>query len=255
MTAAPYDPTAVVGRRIAAWFIDLAIFLALVVVVLFASGKVDYRTETFGSNAEAVAACNAFDDGQQHQCAVAEDQVIFVTVTGDANGAFFLHLVAYIVIQGALGASIGKLVVGLRIVDAEGRRAGMLKSLIRTLLWVVDAVTCGLPIVGGVMIVSNQGHRRVGDLAAGTYVVDRRQVGHPLQVPATAAGWAGPPPGTAYGQPSWPSQPGWPAQPPAPTAEGPIWDDARDTYIQYDRPRSQWVEWDDREKRWKPIDT
>jgi hypothetical protein len=41
----------------------------------------------------------------------------------------------------------------------------------------------------------------------------------------------------------------------APDSDGPHWDDDRDTYIQYDRAVEMWVQWDDRAKHWRPIET
>jgi hypothetical protein len=33
----------------------------------------------------------------------------------------------------------------------------------------------------------------------------------------------------------------------------PLWDDARDTYIQWDPELASWVQWDDTAKEWHPI--
>jgi hypothetical protein len=38
-----------------------------------------------------------------------------------------------------------------------------------------------------------------------------------------------------------------------PGVGAPLWDDARDTYIQWDPDISTWVQWDDTRKEWRPI--
>ena len=42
---------------------------------------------------------------------------------------------------------------------------------------------------------------------------------------------------------------------PAPRAgvDAPVWDDARDTYIQWDHELEEWMEWSESDARWIPI--
>lgn len=245
----PPDPTAVVGRRIVAWSIDLAIFLAIWVGVVMASGGLTYETRTYSSARQATAACDAYrDDANRRFCSSVSNQASFLELKGTEQGVWPLHLLAYVVIQGIFAASIGKLIMGLRVVDASGRRIGIGKSLVRTLAWIGDAITCGLPIVGGVMIVSTRGHRRLGDLAAGTFVVRRADVGAPLHVAGAAS------------VPTWTGAPTWTEPAPGPLAtdglplDRPIWDEARDTYIQFDQSAQVWVRWDAEAGRWQPLE-
>jgi hypothetical protein len=281
------DPTNIEGRRICAWTIDLAIFLALFFGMLAATGGVSWQTQSFSSQQDAIDYCNSFQTTDEQGCVPVGDNATVVQVKGSANGVWFVNFLAYCLIQGITGGSIGKLIMGLRVVKADGSRAGIGKSFIRTILWIVDAITCGLPIVGGVLMLSTKGHRRVGDMGAGTFVVRKEHVGTPLAYllsPAPVpvpygyppAGY-GPPPGygpptgygpaTGYGPPSgygpgptWTPTDAPPAQVPppdsvtAPATDGPHWDDARDTYIQFDRGTDRWVQWDDLKKEWRPID-
>lgn len=284
----PGDPTNVVGRRIGAWFIDLLIYLVLVVAAVAASGTWETDSVAKPNEQEGQMYCDDWYDDNEGVCSYSDGTAI--TIAYDPafiTGAFLFNLVGYIVIQGLAGGSLGKLAVGLRVVDKDGRQAGIGKSAIRTLLWVVDAITCGFPVVGGVLIVSTKGHRRVGDMAASTYVVDKNQVGHPLAVPGVTAGWPGSPGGyppagygqaPGYGQPSAYGQqaptswqppaagdqatagPGaFPTSPPpqaapAPSGDGPTWDADRNAYIQYDRDQGAWMQFDDSSKQWRPID-
>lgn len=287
----PADSTNVVGRRIGAWSIDLIIYLVLVVVAIGASGT--WETDTIAVERESIgdAYCDAWRVDNDGICSYSNGDVL--TVAYDPafiTGAFLFNLVGYIVIQGLAGGSLGKLAVGLRVVDQQGRQAGLGKSAIRTLLWAVDAITCGFPVLGGVLLVSTKGHRRVGDMAAGTYVVDKSHLGQAVVVPGVTTGWPGTPGGYppvgGYGQqPGYGAQPGYgqaptswqppapgsqasggptafppgppvaPAEPTsAPSGDGPTWDQARSAYIQYDRDQSAWVQWDESSKQWRPID-
>lgn len=274
------DPTDITGRRIGAWLIDLIIYL----VVIFALGQTiggarvtSYETSTRGA---ADSYCSGIKEAGSGTC--------FVTGSGEQFNAFVirdawrsvllwgLHLLAYIVIQGLAGGSLGKLAVGLRVVDERGTQAGLGRSAVRTVLWVVDAITFGFPVVGGIMILTTKGHRRVGDLAAGTYVVPKEQMGRPptsgAAGGAVGSGWGAPPaPGASGGWPTpAPPSPGGTWSPPgaaststspapsvtapASDGDGPTWDQARSAYIQYDRSQGAWMQWSDTHQSWGPID-
>ena len=264
------DPTSVMSRRIAAWSVDLFLFVALVFGVVAATGGIDFQTKTFDSASEAIDYCDALDkkDGQR-ACSPYQDEAIIAEVKGSADGVWLANTVFYVLLQGLAGGSIGKLLFGLRVVTADGRRAGVSKSLIRTFLWIVDAVTCMVPAIGGYLMLTKDGHQRFGDRVAGTYVVRKESVGTPIVIPPppAAAPYAFHLPAPGYAPP-----PGWipppadggdaapfaqaPYSPPAaPTADGPHWDDDRETYIQFDRAVDMWVQWDDRAKHWRPIET
>jgi uncharacterized RDD family membrane protein YckC len=81
------------------------------------------------------------------------------------------------------GQTVGKKLMKLRVVLADGRPAGMREIAVRTVLRVVDGI--GLYIVGLiVMLVTGQRRQRLGDLAAGTIVVDASAT--PYAPPAAA---------------------------------------------------------------------
>lgn len=288
----PQDPTQVTGKRVVAWFIDAIVFLVvynLAGLLFGTAGKVTQRN--FAGDADAAQRfCDAWTKTHNGFCLPSNGDVMAVESWTGSLWIFLALVVIFIVYQGLLGASLGKLAMGLRIVRADGSRAGIGPSAIRTLLWIIDAITCALPIVGGILIFATRGHRRVGDMAAGTYVVHHSQVGHPVILPGDP-GWGTYAPGS-FGQPGPYGRPGDPVaapwSPPAPTgaptpwappvggpggpptpngpgtappspssgtyeADVPIWDDARHAYIQYDSGRAEWLEFDDRSKEWKPI--
>ena len=276
------DPTAIVGRRIGAWAVDLIIYLIFAFILASTIGGATSHSYEFGNKEAASQFCTAYKETHSNAiCFTSGSGEKFTSYTvedGWRSVAFWsIHLVLYAVIQGSMGASIGKLAVGLRVVDAEGKQAGMGKSFVRTIFWIVDAITCGIPLLGGILMTSSSGHRRVGDMVAGTYVVPKEQVGRPptqIGYPSTGYGntgfgGTGYPGGYAGGGYSLPSPPvggGWgapmggaaggpvpPATPGAASGDGPQWDQARNTYIQYDRDKSAWVQWDAATNAWVPI--
>jgi uncharacterized RDD family membrane protein YckC len=71
------------------------------------------------------------------------------------------------------GRTLGKRLVGLRVIDERGLRVGFVQAVIRNLVRVVDFLP-GLYLVGGVSVLLDGRARRLGDLAAGTLVVRER---------------------------------------------------------------------------------
>jgi uncharacterized RDD family membrane protein YckC len=96
-------------------------------------------------------------------------------LTGDrsdiqgALGAVVLGwaLYYYFALESGEGQTVGKKLMKLRVVRADGRPAGMREIAVRTILRVVDGVT-----VCAALLVTGQRRQRIGDLAAGTIVVD-----------------------------------------------------------------------------------
>jgi uncharacterized RDD family membrane protein YckC len=79
------------------------------------------------------------------------------------------------------GRSIGKRLVGLRVIGQDGLPLTPRASLVRNLLRAVDMLP-GSYVVGLVAIVASPKSQRLGDLAAGTIVV-RLDRGAPLDLP------------------------------------------------------------------------
>ena len=230
------DPTAVMGRRTLAWVLDLLIYWALAVALYaFLAAPVDIPA---GFGLDACESLRLQDPDAASGCLDLGDTA-YVTSTADnlVQTLFgFLYFAFFVVLQGLTGGSPGKWLTGLRVVDEQGEVAGIGRSLLRTLLWVVDAAPWCIPLVGFIVGLTSTGHRRVGDLAAKTYVVRRSAVGTPPMgavAVAPAGAWGAPPP------PSWqpaapPGQPwsGAPAPPPRmdapPTGPPPRIPDAED---------------------------
>jgi uncharacterized RDD family membrane protein YckC len=78
--------------------------------------------------------------------------------------------VYFVILEGYGGATMGKYMMGMRVVDLEGNRPGLKKSLIRNILRLVD----GLPafnIIGVWLILKSKEAARFGDRIAGTRVI------------------------------------------------------------------------------------
>jgi uncharacterized RDD family membrane protein YckC len=80
-----------------------------------------------------------------------------------------LWFVYYVALEATLGATLGKFLVGVRVRTPEGQPIGWGAAFVRNLLRLVDGSFGGL--VGAVLIWKSARRQRLGDLAAGTVVV------------------------------------------------------------------------------------
>jgi len=83
------------------------------------------------------------------------------------------------VLEGLVGATLGKRVVGLRVVKEDGSIEGIGNGLIRWILFAIDG-PLSLFLCGVITSSVARGHRRLGDSAAKTYVVAASDVGRPI---------------------------------------------------------------------------
>ena len=222
MYAPPRDPTNVMGRRIVAYLIDTVIVVAIALAIFAATTK------------------NTFTDAPPNACQILQDR-------GDTNACFqtgstvytwedsslalgwgmaaLASIANYVILQSITGASIGKLIMGLRVVDEDGDVAGWGRMAVR---WIFLPLVDALCFLIGLLTASlTHPHRRVGDFVAGTYVIGSADAGRPIRQTFTPAyqqaggapTWMPPvtpqPAPTQWGTPPPPEQPGWGAPPPA----------------------------------------
>jgi uncharacterized RDD family membrane protein YckC len=218
------DPTAVIGRRIGAIIVD---FLLYSLIMAFVSPTplsplAEYYDVPDGTSFDE--ACEGVEQLEDDSvgCLLVGDRVYF-TESADVIAQIVTWLAVvglYSWVQGMTGRTPGKALFGIKAVNEQGQPPGFGKSLARTVLWVVDAAPYCLPLVGFITGLSTKGHRRVGDMAAKTFVVGKGHTG-PVLVPGlttAAAGYYG---GGYPGPPGQPGQPGpWGAPPPGSSGPG-----------------------------------
>ena len=348
------DPTKVAGRRIGAWFIDATIGGLFLLATILAT----FTTTEFDSPLTAELQCDVINEFSDEVC-ILSGSTVYLGTAADVGLLLVVWVGASVlltmVIPAFTGWSPGKRLLGLRVVDNETfELAGAGPNLIRGLLWIVDGFgyVTG-PLVGTIAMLSSDGSRRIGDMAAKTLVVRADHVGRPVgvrnvntlggatQSPVFVVGAptstsqppppSGPPVGSMSPPQSTPPNPGAPpvfpppnpgapppptgslaahqppppsdessfdaspattsgeapleepaavhedahepeppAQPeaqdtaptmpphppvpaPRPGVDAPMWDDARDTYIQWDPELEEWMMWSETDSRWVPI--
>ena len=134
------DPLASVGARIGGALIDILVLLI------------------------PAAILSALTDG------LSTDDGLEISLTGVPFLADLLLNVAYFaVMEATVGATVGKLAVGTRVVKEDFSKIDFGPALIRNLLRIVDYFFCFL--IGLIMIAANPKRQRLGDIAANTLVV------------------------------------------------------------------------------------
>jgi uncharacterized RDD family membrane protein YckC len=112
----------------------------------------------------------------------------FELTGGRAVVPFLLWLAYFIVMEASVGATLGKLAMGIRVVKPDGSKLDWSSAFVRNIARLVDAFPYAIPyLVGAVAVWSDPGTRqRLGDRWAHSVVVDRDSV------PASPGGaWAG----------------------------------------------------------------
>jgi len=156
-------PPATVGARMASGLIDVAAIVVLATGVLFL----------------ALVSTSGADGALQHVALVGSLIVVFLVYPTTMETL-------------TRGKSWGKLVVGLRVVRDDGGTVTVQQSFVRALIGIVEIYV----FLGGpaffCCLISSHG-KRIGDYAAGTYVVrDRARLAlpPPAPMPAALATWA-----------------------------------------------------------------
>jgi uncharacterized RDD family membrane protein YckC len=217
------------GRRVVAYLIDLVLVGAIFVALLAATKD---RT-IVDIPSEFSDACRTIRDadGFSGQCLQLGSRA-WIWTSGAVllcwGLAALVGLLNNVILQTATGASVGKMIMGLRVVKADGETAGLGRQFGRWLMLIVDAGFC---FVGFFVAAFTHPHRRLGDSLASTYVVAIADAGRPLElatgVPAGLGqqfnqafgqqygqpGYVPPPPHNTWGQ-AQPQPGGWNQAPP-----------------------------------------
>lgn len=116
-----------------------------------------------------------------------------VTGLGDAAGGFSAALYAVLYFLADWGYSItletvwsgqtvGKRIMGLRVIQESGVRIGFYQSVLRNLARAFDGFPAFLYLVGGTVALFSNKHQRLGDMLAGTVVIRDRKLKPPSSV-------------------------------------------------------------------------
>ena len=81
----------------------------------------------------------------------------------------FVIFAYFILMEAYVGWTVGKRILGMRVVDGTGNKIGLLKSIIRNLLRLVDGLPT-LNILGIILIACSPRGQRFGDRVAKTFV-------------------------------------------------------------------------------------
>jgi uncharacterized RDD family membrane protein YckC len=271
-------PTAVLIRRYIARLIDLVVYwVALAIPFLLMA---DQKTlaeanvnpdsyDKYGSFALGADRVFRADD----KLFIFERKELFI-IAGIAAG---VALIFELITQGRFGWTVGKLLTGLRTVNREGVRPGIVRAFFRTVLLALDALPgYVIPLVGGIFALASADNRRLGDYAGGTYVVGRNSMGEdptgehddltasswdtldehpghvtkldegePLRVGEAAAATTAVAAATGRDD--------RPVTDDERPAYQPQWDPARKAYLQWDPRKQTWLQFDDDSGEWQPI--
>ncbi|MGN7297999.1 RDD family protein [Ferdinandcohnia sp. SAFN-114] len=158
-----------VGSRAAAFFLDTLILttaslLVLLTLLLILHGSPDLWLlgESFSSGPIAIT-------------------IILLFIL---NWCYFFLLEFF-----AGGKTIGKKVVGIRVIQENGHSITLLSSFIRNFLRIIDSMPAAY-FVAIIMVFFHSKHKRIGDLVAGTIVIhERRAKNHKKQSPLEKEIW------------------------------------------------------------------
>jgi uncharacterized RDD family membrane protein YckC len=205
------NPTHVMGRRVVAFIIDYVLLAAAFAGLFYAlATHTDQTVHLTGTHLN-----------------VTFDRDTYYLQGGDATSFYVIELLVGLlyggVIQGLTGGTIGKVICGIRVMREDGSRPGIGRGVLRWVLLIVDDFPYFIPMLTGFIVaLSNERRRRVGDMAAGTFVVRAGTAGVPVPnavpiavAPAPPGAWP-PAQDPAFGQSAPPAEPTPAAQPAAP---------------------------------------
>lgn len=165
-----------------------------------------------------------------------------------------VYLLAVFVLQrGLTGHTLGSMLFGFAVVDEQHRPLGINRALVRSVAGAVDYLPCCLPVVGITTIAATPSNQRVGDLAAGSIVIDLLRPSLP---------WSASPDESTDGasRPRIGRDETLPSRPPTPSADapphppGPLWDPTRGVYVLWDDTIGGWLWFDDTAQQWRPLE-
>jgi uncharacterized RDD family membrane protein YckC len=99
---------------------------------------------------------------------------VLTLVGASAGGVLLIAFIYHWLQEGAFGATMGKAIIGVHVARQDGSRPGLGSSAIRNAFRLLDAVP--FYVIGFFVALFSPGRRRLGDFAAGTFVLERSAV-------------------------------------------------------------------------------
>ncbi|SNY62850.1 RDD family protein [Paractinoplanes atraurantiacus] len=102
---------------------------------------------------------------------VVNDRDLTRLATGGNLLLFLVAALYYVLMEGYLGRTVGKMATGIRVIDGESGRTppGAGKAILRTIFRIIDGLFGYL--VAFIVVLSSPRRRRIGDIVARTQVV------------------------------------------------------------------------------------
>jgi uncharacterized RDD family membrane protein YckC len=105
---------------------------------------------------------------------ILEGQSTWILVAASAGGVLVIAFIYYWLQEGAFGATMGKAIIGVHVTRQDGSKPGLGSSAIRNAFRLLDAVP--FYVIGFFVALFSRGRRRLGDYAAGTFVLEKAVV-------------------------------------------------------------------------------
>ena len=145
--------TAGLGSRSVAFIIDQFILIVINIIILIGFLFSARGQEHFGLLFDTIPVMFA----------------VVIVLIFIINGGYFLFLEYF-----TGGRTIGKKLVGIRVIQDNGHSITLLSSFIRNFLRLVDSLPASY-LIGMILIFTHSKHKRLGDIVAGTIVVHERE--------------------------------------------------------------------------------
>jgi uncharacterized RDD family membrane protein YckC len=180
-------PTQVIGRRVAAFVIDWIVWGAIIAIAWYALTKDVGSGSCVGGGITINGKCHGFTSSGNRTAWIAISAIVTIAL--------------FVAMQGLTGKTPGKAMLGIKVVNRDGERPGIGRTIVRELMWIVD-----FWIVALIAALASQNNQRLGDMVAGTYVVDRNFAGAIAGGGGQQAFAAPPPAGAPVSAPPPPAQ-------------------------------------------------
>jgi uncharacterized RDD family membrane protein YckC len=171
----PEPPIATAGQRVLAYSIDYLIILAIVAELFrWLPAKATGLDELLAWRLPDLA-----DPADLERAAAALQQALAAALAAVLIAQLVIEIAYFIAAELVSGGrSVGKWLVGLRVVGGGGAALSTRASVVRNLLRLVDELPASY-LLGFVVMLASKRRQRLGDLAAGT-VVRREPRGVPV---------------------------------------------------------------------------